>query len=138
MSLNVPAQENGDSQLSVKQERFIAALLAGNGIQIAANVAGVNEKTADRWLQLPHVQKAYKHAQQVVFDEAINLLITDISDARATLNSIMKDTSVPAGVRVRASQILLEKAIDLRKMSELEQKIADLEQRVQEQEGKKI
>jgi phage terminase small subunit len=131
MSLHVPVQE--EKQLTSQQERLIAALLAGNNIQVAASIAGVSEKTADRWLALPHVQKAYKNAQQVVFDEAINLLITDISDARATLNAIMKDTETPAATRVRAAQILLEKAIDLRKVSDLERQIAELRQLLKEQ-----
>jgi len=117
-------------QLSAKQSKFISALLAGNTIITSAKVAGCNEKTAHAWLKLPHVKQAYKDAQQAVFDEAVNALITDIGDARATLRAIMKDEEAPAATRTRAAQILLEQAIELHKMSELEGRLAELEQLV--------
>ncbi|MBO0778996.1 MAG: hypothetical protein J2P37_09245 [Ktedonobacteraceae bacterium] len=120
------------SELSPKQSKLIAALLAGHPIIAAAQIAGCNEKTAHLWLKLPHVQQAYKEAQSAVFDEAINLLITDIGEARATLRDIMKDTEAPAATRTRAAQILLEQAIALRETSELKERVTLLEAKLQE------
>jgi phage terminase small subunit len=132
MSLDVPIQANEDAPqaLSVKQEQLIAALLAGANIQVAASTAGVNEKTADRWLKLPHVQQALKDAQRALFDESLNSLMLGASEAVNTLTALMKDSEVPPGNRIRAAQIVLEQAIELHKMSELEARLAELEQLV--------
>lgn len=133
MPENTSAQDT--CQLSAKQSKFLAALLAGNTIITSAQVAGCNEKTAHAWLKLPHVKQAYKDAQQAVFDEAVNSLITDIGDARATLKVIMTDSEAPAATRVRAAQILLEQAIELHKMSELEARLAELEDQIKERQA---
>lgn len=121
-----------EQKTTPKQDLFIQALLAGNPIVIAASAAKCNEKTAHAWLKLPHVQKAYRDAQHQVFSEAVNQLMLDTGDARSTLKEIMKDTGNPAGVRVRAAQIILEQSIQIHKMEELEQKIAELEELVKE------
>ena len=110
-----------------KQDKLIAALLAGNTIVEAATIAGCNETTAHAWLKLPSVQEAYTEAKHHVFDEALSQLMLDTGEARTTLKAMMKDASVPPNTRVRAAQIILEQAIDIHKVSELEQKIAKLE-----------
>jgi uncharacterized protein (UPF0147 family) len=115
-----------------KQDKLIAALLAGQTIMTAAAVAGCNETTAHAWLKLPHVRAAYQEAQRQIFDDAVNQLMLSTADARATLDTIMKDPEVPPAVRVRAGQILLEKSIELHKMSDLERKVATLEQLLKE------
>ncbi len=114
-------------QVSPKQQKLIAALLAGQTIQNAASTAGCNEATAHAWLKLEHVRQAYNNAKRALFDEALSGLMLDVSEARATLRDIMKDAGAPHSSRVRAAQILLEQAIESHKMSELEAKIAELE-----------
>src|SRR5260370_1347692 len=87
-----------------KQDIFIQMLVAGQTIIDAVQRAGIAEKTAYNWMKLPHFQAAYAEAKKRVFDESLSLLMTDISDARATLKAIMKDDSVTPGARVRAAQ----------------------------------
>lgn len=115
-------------ELTPKQDKFIAALLAGNSIIVAAKVAGIGEKAAHTWLKLPHVQSAYKTAKHTLFDESLSLLMSGIETAITGIKSIAKDDEVQPQVRLRAYQIWLEQAIELHKMSELERKIAELEQ----------
>ena len=128
----MPANTSEQQKTTPKQDVFIQALLAGNSIVTAAKIAGCNEKTAHAWLKLPHVQDAYRTAQRTVFDESLSHLMTDVQDACATLKTIMKDSEVSASVRVRAAQIILEQAIEIHKVSELEAKIAELEALVKE------
>jgi hypothetical protein len=132
MPLDAPEQPTEETALTVKQEQFITSLLAGNSIQVAARAASVNEKTADRWLKLSHVQKALRDAQRAIFEAAVFCIISDVSEARATLRGIMTNTEVPATTRVRAAQILLEQAIALRKANEMEARIAALEARMEQ------
>lgn len=119
---------DSDTELTPKQDKFIAALLAGNAIVVAAKVAGIGEKAAHAWLKLPHVQSAYKAAKHAVFDESLSSLMSGVDTAVKGIKDIAKDEEVPANVRLRAYQIWLEQAINLHKMGELEQKVEQLEQ----------
>jgi len=96
MPINTSNQE--EEKTTPKQDTFIQTLLAGNSIVASAKIAGCNEKTAHAWLKLPAIQKAYRDAQRVVFDEALSGLMLDVGEARATLISIMKDNeATPSG-----------------------------------------
>lgn len=102
-------------------------MLSLPSIVAAAQAAGVNDKTARRWLKLPHFQAAYKAAQKALFDEALSALLSGVDTAINTLKRNMTSEDVPPSTQVRAAQIWLEQAISLHKMSDLEQKIAELE-----------
>lgn len=132
MTENVRPDDTSEPVLTPKQQKLITSLLAGCTIIDAAQESGISEKTAHAWLKLPHVTTAYHEAQQQVFDEALRLLMLDTTDARLTLRTIMQDTSAPHGNRVRAAQILLEQSIELHKLSDLERKLAVLEQVVKD------
>ena len=111
-----------------KQETFIAALLTLPTVEGAANAAKASRQTAYDWLKLPHVQEAYAQARHDAFDSALQSLMSLTEDAISTLRTLMKDEETPQGVRVRAAQIVLEKAIDVHKNEELELRIQQLEE----------
>ncbi len=122
-------------ELSSKQTLFVAALLAGHTVLVAAKASGIAEMTAHRWLKDPRVQDAIKQARHQAFDTALSRLMDVTSEAIDTLASVMRDKEAPRGVRIRAAQLLLENAIEVHKMSELEQKIAALSALVEEMEN---
>jgi phage terminase small subunit len=117
-----------ETELSVKQEQFIAALIAGNSIVVSAKAVGIAEKTAHAWLKKPHVQAAYKSAKQAAFDEVLEGLRECASAAISTLKSNL--TALETSVQVRAAHIILTQAIQVHKMNELEARIAELEEMV--------
>ncbi len=121
-----------NSELTPKQDTLITALLTPLSIVASAKAAGVSEKTARRWLKLPHFQQAYKAAQGVMFNQALQGLMLKVDKAITTLDRNMSatdsDIPVPASVQVRAAQIVLEQAMTIYKTNELEQKVAELEQ----------
>lgn len=121
-----------EPKLSVKQEDFIAALLSQPSIAAAARSINLPDKTARRWLKLEHFQKAYHAAKQDKFTSALEILQSGVSVSIKALHKHMTSDETPPAVQVRAAQIWLDQAISLHKMSELEQKIADLEEIVQE------
>ena len=130
MPQNVSA--TGEKALSPKQNTLISALLAGHTITVAAAAAGVNQKTAHAWLKLPHVQSAYQVAQKELFDEALAGLRLKVQKAIDTLDRNMSSDEVPASSQIRAAQIVIEQAIAVHKMSELEAKVAELERAVKD------
>jgi len=121
---NCSSGEN--SELTVKQQQFIAALIAGNTIIIAAKVAGISERTAHNWLKLPRVQAAYKAAKSSVYDEALEGLRDSVSQAIDTLKSNLK--AIEPAVQVRAAHIILTQSIQVHKIEALEARIQELEE----------
>ena len=114
------------SELTVKQEQFIAALLTGNAIIVAAKAVGIAEKTAYNWFKLPHFQAAYKAAKSAAYDEALEGLRDCTKEAIDTLKLNLKAND-PA-VQVRAAHILLTQGMQVHKMEQLETRIQELEE----------
>lgn len=118
--------DQATEQLTSTQELLISCLVSGLNITAAAKAAGIGDKTARRWLKLPHFQRAYKDAQRSLFDQALTGLMLKVDKAIATLDRNMTEAS--PYTQVSAAKIVLEQAIAVHKMSELEQKVAQLEE----------
>lgn len=127
------ADSDQEKPLSSKQEALITALLATSNITVAARTAGVPDKTARRWVKLPAFQEAYRAAQRELFNDALQGLRAHVDTAIQTLVRHMSAEETPPGAQIRAAQIYLEQAIQVHKMSELEEKYAELEQLVKAQ-----
>src|SRR6202035_3915607 len=98
--------------LTPKQEQLIAVLVSGVNIATAARTIGISDKTARRWLKLPHFLAGYKAAQQSIFDDRLAALREGVDTAINTLKRNMTSEETPASVQVRAAQIWLEQAIN--------------------------
>jgi len=104
--------EQDNEKLTPKQNTLILALLSRPTIAEAAQDANVPDSTARRWLRLPHVQDAYKQAQQEVFDSAMLQLKMSTLDAVKQLQKEMLSLENDASVRVRAATVLLTKGVE--------------------------
>src|SRR6266571_5237469 len=116
-----------ESELSVKQQQLIAALIAGNPIVVAAKAVGIAEKTAHAWLKQPHFQDAYRQAKQSVYDDALESLRDSVSQAIDTLKNIMASTEIDPAVRVRAANIDLTHSLKVHKFDENELRLQEVE-----------
>jgi hypothetical protein len=94
----------------------------------AARAAGIGVRTLLRWLKLPEFQAAYRHARRDAFGQAIARLQQGTSPAATTLLKIMIDPSVPASVRVRAADSVLNHAAKAIEIEEIEARVTALEQ----------
>lgn len=121
-----------EKKLTAKQQDFIAALLSQPSIIAAARSIDLPEATAHRWLKLEHFQEAYHNAKQERFTTALEMLQAGVAVAIKTLHRNMTSEEAPPAVQIRAAQIWLEQALRIHEMSELEKKIADLEEIVME------
>src|SRR2546429_1506803 len=101
--------DQNPEDLTPKQDQLIELLLAGVNVSAAARQLKIGDKTARRWLKLPHFQAAYKAAQRALFDQALTGLMNKVDKAIGTLDRNMDaDINTPASTQVRAAQILLE------------------------------
>ncbi len=122
------------SRVTAKQQKLIEGLLTGLTIATAAKQAGINERTAYRFLKLPYFQSAYREAQAQLWDESIGQLRLGVKVALAVMRKhATAEVEPTAATQMRAAQVWLEQAVTLYKMSELEAKVADLERLIKGQ-----
>src|SRR5579862_1551525 len=124
-------QNAADEKLTRKQQSLIAAMLSNPTLIEAARAVGVSDDTARRWLALPHVKAAYNEACNQLLDTALTGLALTVEKAIETLKRNLSEDAPPP-TQVRAAHIVLEQTLAIRKMGELEQRLADLEDRLNE------
>ncbi len=118
------------SNISAKQEMFIAAMLSLPTITAAARASGVTDKTARLWMKQSHVQEAYRLAKQIAFAEVLEGLRDHAKGAIDTIKDIMDSTEVDPAVRLRAGNIILMHAIQIHRAEELESRLLELEEAI--------
>jgi hypothetical protein len=115
--------------LTPRQRRAIAALLAEKNILEAAKKAGVGERTLHRWLDGDSgFQAELKAAERSAIDAAIRRLADLTGEAVSTLREVMGDKTASAGSRVQAASVALARFGELKELSELEARITSIEQ----------
>lgn len=123
-------RESGAGALSTrKREAAIAALLASDTIQGAAQAAGVNEKTLRRWLRLDHEFRSdYDAARRLVLDQVLDRLQASSGEALEALLAVCRDRTTAAAARVAAARAVLDLAVKVRAEEEFEARLRALEE----------
>lgn len=120
----------GSRNLTLKQERLIAALLQGSTIIDAAKAAGISERTAHTYLDLPHVQMAWRAARVKAYDHAVAKLQAGCTHAvNVLLKNLLNDTGASAGIRavqIRSAELILNYAQHAAEIADLQQQIDEL------------
>jgi hypothetical protein len=110
-----------------KKEQAIAALLSHRSVEAAAGAVGINANTLPRWIKEPEFAAAYEEARVTVFSQSIGRLQVASGAAVSTVLKIMLDPNVPAGSRLRAAEVVLERAARADQMEDIEDRVAKLE-----------
>jgi len=97
-------------------------------LEEAARAAGIGARTLLRWLKLPEFQTAYRQARRDAFGQSVARLQQGTSAAATTLLKVMIDPSVPASVRVRAADSVLDHAAKAIEIEDIEARVTALEQ----------
>jgi hypothetical protein len=113
-----------------KMEQAIAALLAHRNMEEAAHAVGVSTNTLKRWTKEPEFDAALRDARHTAFLQSIARLQEASGAAVTTLLRIMLDSNVPAGIRLRAIEIVLERAAQANEKDDIEARLAELERAV--------
>ena len=116
-------------KVTLRQKRAIEALLTTPNLTEAASVAGVSRKTLYKWLKQPAFQQALQQAEQEALAALQRRLVALGSGAADALEQAMRPTE-ETRYRLRASDIVLGRLLQLRELVELEARIAALEQRL--------
>src|SRR5580698_3630020 len=103
-----------------KMEQAIAALLSHRNVDEAAREVGVSVNTLSRWMKQPEFEAALREARRRLAERAIGRLQDAVDAAAMTVLKIMLDSNVPAGTRLRAAEIVLERAVDTSEVDNIE------------------
>jgi phage terminase small subunit len=117
-------------EVTSKQSKFVDALLVGTTVTIAAKTAGISPRTAARWKKEHSILAELQCRRKALFNETLDAFRAGLPTAMALVLETIKDKETPRSVRLRAAQIWIEHALEINKMEELENRIADLERRI--------
>jgi hypothetical protein len=119
--------------LTRRQDAFLSELCKAKSIAEAAKSAHVSDATARRWLDLPHVQSAYRDMRRQLVDDALAGLQ---SASRAAVVALVRNLSpsAPPSVQVRAAEAILLNATQAVEIAEVLSRLQRIEQRVAEQQ----
>jgi transposase-like protein len=113
--------------LSPQQSKAIMALLTASSIAQAADEVGVTPKTLFKWLADPTFDAAYKAAKREAVGQAIARLQQLSGAAVMVLAQIMVDKGKPASSRVAAASKILDTALKVVELEEIEARLSALE-----------
>lgn len=116
-------------ELSLKQQRFLAALPNARGLSDAAASAGVGRTTVHRWLKTSiRFKSALDSAQKDIVAEVYKTVETNLQKAADKLVSLME--SKDERIALRASDLLVKIYHKHRKDEEIEQRLTIIEKTI--------
>lgn len=124
-----PEAQNGPAtdELTERQRRALAALLAAPTAKEAAKIANVGERTLKRWRTLPAFQHAYRAAQSELLESAVCQSRQHLTGALSALADITADANAPPAARVSAARASVELALKLGEQNDILARLTELE-----------
>jgi hypothetical protein len=113
-----------------KREQAIAALLECGTLAEAAQRAKVSVRTLKVWLKEPGFLGAYRAAKRQLTEHAIGVLQEAAALAAATLRRSLRGGKVAD--RIRAALGILRHAVDAVELTDLRQRVEELERKLTE------
>jgi hypothetical protein len=110
-----------------KKEQAMAALLSHRSLEEAAKAVGISLATLKRWMRLPEFRAEFLQARRQSVQQANARIQQNSGAAASVLLKLMFDGNMPAAVRARAAQIVLDRANQSLETDDLEMRITRLE-----------
>ena len=123
--------ENGTQYAKIRpnQRKAIEALITGATMEIAALEAGVTLRTVYVWRTQDNFKQALNEAQNEALSSAVIALSGATVEAVQVLRDIASDEKQKASTRVQAARAILDSAIRLKELHDLENRVQELEKR---------
>lgn len=122
------ATRNG--ALTPRQYAAIAALVQGNSVTAAADVAKCGRRTLCTWLTTEGFRAALAEAERGVVEEACRRLTALSAKALDAIEAILDDEEASDTDRLRAASLVLSQILNLRESVAVEARIQALEEAV--------
>ena len=127
----VPNQNDRDSPRKKAEEKLVLTLACGATAESAARECGVSARTVRRRLSDPSFRQQLQMLRADMLQRIAGALVAATSEAMRTLLELMKP-AVANNTRLGAARTVMENAMKLREFTEIEARLAALEQ-LQEQ-----
>ncbi len=123
------------------QLKALEALLEGKTVPMAAQAAGVDERTVRRWKKRPAFHAELQSRAAEVLDATSHRLTMAMSNAPLVVHSIMMAKETPIAVKLVAARIILDSGLKMKEYRDQEARIQDALDRLgqleeQQQEGR--
>jgi len=109
------------------QDQMIVALLEHPTQEKAAAALSISTVTLWRSMQKPEFDKAYRKARRQAFSQSVARLQHASNAAVGTLLRVMTDREAPAASRVRAADVVLQRAFGGMEMEDIQARLSELE-----------
>ena len=120
--------------MRVTDNQLISALLTCPTIKVASEEVGLSEQAVYSRLRKPDFRTKLQNARDTQF-QVISSKIEDANfKALDTLINILDDSEVSAGIKVKASQTLLDLSLKNREQIDVISRIENLEEMLKSQE----
>jgi hypothetical protein len=110
-----------------KKEQAIVALLSHRSVEEAARAVDISPNTLLRWTKEPKFEVAYREARRTVFGQSIARLQQASGAAATTLLKVMLDSNVAAATRIRAAEVVLDRAAKGVEIEDIRARVTELE-----------
>lgn len=122
--------DTAESVLTGRQLKALDALISCDTITEACEVSGISRSTMFRYQQDPEFSKELKAAKRQLVNRAILRLQQACGDASRTLAEICRDKDAPTSAWVSASREILNNSLRAIEVEDIEERLAELEQRL--------
>ena len=119
--------------MRVTDSALISALLTCPTIKLASDEVGLSEQSVYSRLRKPDFREKLQNARNDQFQVISSKLEDANFKALDTLVKILDDKEVSAGIKVRASQTLLDLSLKNREQADIISRIQNLEEMLKEQ-----
>jgi len=120
----------GPDGLSVEEYRFVEILSAGGTMKVAAAALSKSERTLRRWRQRPTVRAELRERMGEALARAKLVLAGGAADAAQALVSMAANAEKADSARIAAARGVLENAVRLGEMTDMDERLSDLEMRL--------
>lgn len=115
----------------VSDEKMILAILSNKDLLTASKTLGISVQSIYNRLRKPEFRQKLRKEREDKFEVANSKLTDSMGKAISTLVEILEDTNISAGVRIRASQILLDITLKVTEQTDIIQRLDSLEEQLQ-------
>ena len=115
----------------ISDEKMILAILSNKDLLTASKTLGISVQSIYNRLRKPEFRQKLRKEREDKFEVANSKLTDSMGKAISTLVEILEDASISAGVRIRASQILLDITLKVTEQTDIIQRLDSLEEQLQ-------
>jgi len=118
-------------KLTPRQRRAVESLLATGDVTEAAAAAGVVRQTVHRWLDQDAFKAALREGEAAKLEALSRSLVRLGNKAAGALEAALDDQTAQPGAKVRAADVVLARLLQLKELTDLEERLTYLEEEMQ-------